>query len=196
MIAFYKIDGSNIRIKWTPKKGFCLFGSRTQLIDETHPSLGGVIPLFMSKYSEVMDGLFRYLFKGEKEIYLYGEYYGPKSFAGRHYDSKEDMLFSAFDILIQKNGYTEFVLPQDFIKEVPKYIPTPPVVYSGNLTDQFVLDVRNNQLDTDLHEGVVCKGTQRNGAYRGKVWMCKIKTLKYFELLKSTFGDRWKSYGE
>lgn len=32
--VFDKLDGSNIRAEWNPKKGFYKFGSRKQLIDE------------------------------------------------------------------------------------------------------------------------------------------------------------------
>lgn len=34
-VAFDKLDGSNFRAKWTAKRGFDTFGTRTQLIDET-----------------------------------------------------------------------------------------------------------------------------------------------------------------
>lgn len=33
-IAFDKLDGSNTRVKFQPKKGWCLFGSRMQLFDK------------------------------------------------------------------------------------------------------------------------------------------------------------------
>ena len=73
--------------------------------------------------------------------------------------------------------------------------PTNVIVYEGNLTDQFIQDVRAGKYD--VFEGVVCKGTQRTGAHRGNVWMAKIKTQKYLDLLKGKFGEtEAKKYGE
>ncbi|MFA6594595.1 MAG: RNA ligase family protein, partial [Candidatus Buchananbacteria bacterium] len=155
MIAFEKIDGSNIRVKWTAKKGFCLFGSRTQLIDETHPHLGGVIKVF-NKISEPLHEYFSKEYKRSTkvdEVIVFGEYYGPNSFAGLHYDPVEEMMFSAFDVMLIYKSRGSFLLPQDFIKYISPLVPTPKVVYEGNLTDQFVLDVRNNQLEVELNEG-------------------------------------------
>ena len=68
------------------------------------------------------------------------------------------------------------------------------VVYEGNLTDEFIASVRRN--DFELDEGVICKGTQGKGSYRGKVWMAKIKTQAYLDRLKNRFGDEWSKYGE
>ena len=46
VVIFDKLDGSNFRVKWTPKKGFCLFGTRTQLIDSNTPYWGAIVTLF------------------------------------------------------------------------------------------------------------------------------------------------------
>lgn len=199
MIAFEKIDGSNIRIKWTHKRGFDLFGSRQQLLDSSHPNLGGVVALFHDKYKEALEELFKYEWgKTENEIIVFGEYYGPNSFAGLHADPISKMNFYMFDILFVKKSYTEFLLPQEFIKLSPKFekigIPLPKVVYEGNLTDDFIRRVRENEFN--LNEGVVCKGTQRLGSFRGKVWMCKIKTNAYLQRLKDRFKDDWNKYYE
>ena len=35
--AFDKLDGSNIRAEWHPKKGFWKFGSRTRLLGTDQP---------------------------------------------------------------------------------------------------------------------------------------------------------------
>lgn len=53
-ISFCKLDGSNIRVKYSPKKGFHLYGSREQLFDHTHPFLAGAIPSFESRYQEFL----------------------------------------------------------------------------------------------------------------------------------------------
>jgi len=43
-----------------------------------------------------------------------------------------------------------------------------------------------------LKEGVVCKGTQKSGAFRGHIWMAKIKTKEYFDKLYRMFDGNDK----
>ena len=48
-----------------------------------------------------------------------------------------------------------------------------------------------------MNEGVICKGKQSSGAYRGGVWMAKIKTQSYFDRLNLKFGKEGvEKYGE
>lgn len=196
-IAFNKLDGSNVRVKYTQKKGFHLFGSRHQLFDETHPFLAGAIPSFKERYEEALCSLFTTkAFRDYKEIIVFGEYYGEKSFAGVHADDDPTKKFVMFDILLTLKDRVEFIRPQDFIELFQQKVEIPDIVYEGNLNEDFILSVRNNQAGYPLTEGVICKGTQTKGSYRGKVWMCKIKTNSYIESLKSRFGDDWEKYSE
>lgn len=192
-IAFEKLDGSNIRVKYTNKKGFCLFGSRTQLIDETHPHLGEVISVFNRDFKNPLETIFNKKFSNEREIIVFGEFFGPSSFAGIHLEN-EPKKFVMFDILIGHKD-RKFLLPQEFIKMFNGVVEIPRIIYKGNLNEKLIEDVRNNQYD--VFEGVICKGTERSGAFRGNVWMAKIKTQKYFDKLKQTFGEEGlKKYGE
>lgn len=191
-VAFNKEDGSNIRIKWTSKKGFHLFGSRTQTFDKGHPFLGDVVPIFMEHFAGPLEEIFAKKWPNLREIVVFGEYFGESSFAGWH-EKDEPHKFVLFDVMLgHKNR--EFVKPNEFVKLFSDKVETPRVVYVGNLTDQFISDVRANKFG--LKEGVVCKGTVNTGAYRGKMWMCKIKTQEYLDKLKKKFGDEWTKYGE
>ena len=86
------------------------------------------------------------------------------------------------------------LLPQEFNKRFGGIVRTPPILFSGNLSDQFIEDVRRGAYGEG--EGVVCKGTEKSGAFRGGVWMCKIKTQAYFAKLKERFEKDWEKYGE
>jgi hypothetical protein len=197
MLAFEKIDGSNIRIKWTPKKGFCLFGSRECLLDSQHPHLGGVVGLFGSTMELELDDLLRRHFSKEKEVVVYGEYWGPSSFAGIHVDHPDQMHLTIFDLLVVKKSYHEFLLPQEFVKLMSTTsLPTPRLVYEGTLGEEFIRRVRENRFEPALNEGVVCKGRERSGAFRGKVWMCKVKTNEYMERLQERYGQDWGRFWE
>lgn len=193
-IAFAKIDGSNIRVKWTKNKGFCLFGTRTQLIDENTPIYGEVVKVFRSEHEDLLSDLVKREFPNEREIIFFGEFYGANSFAGLH-DPNDKKEFYLFDILVG-HKMPKFVLPQDFVKLADEYcLHIPLVVYRGNLNEQLIRDVRENKYD--LNEGVICKGTERSGAFRGNVWMAKIKTQAYFDRLKARWGEEGiKKYGE
>lgn len=182
-IAYNKLDGSNFRAKWTHKKGFCVYGSRTELIDETTENFGDMVKVFKRDHLDKFSDLFSSMreAKEQQEVIVYGEYFGSSSFAGTH-DWDEDHKIIWFDILLGKKN-RKFMRPQDFIKFCDKHqIDYPEVVYKGNLNEEFIEAVRRN--DFNLNEGVVCKGTEPRGDYRGGIWSCKIKTRDYFDRLK------------
>ncbi len=185
MVAFDKLDGSNIRVKYTQKRGFDIFGSRTQLIDRTHPHLGEVVDVFMHDFSEPLTKIFRDKFRDEREIIVFGEFLGDKSFAGIHV-AGDPKRFVLFDVLVGHKNQ-KFIMPREFIKLFGGKVNIPRVIFEGNLTDQFIKDVREGKYD--VFEGVICKGTEKSGAYRGGIWMCKVKTQKYFEALKQRFDQ-------
>lgn len=193
-IAFDKLDGSNFRAKWTKKNNFCVFGTRTQLINETTPFWNEAVLFFKENLAEKLNNKFHSdkNFRNEREIIVYGEFLGENSFAGRHIeDEKKEIVI--FDILVgHKNRY--FLSPTDFVKAFQDLVKIPNIIYSGNLNDEFIKKVRENKYN--LKEGVICKGITRNGAYRGNIWMCKIKTLDYFEKLKKIYEKDWEKYWE
>jgi len=207
-VGFAKFDGSNFRAKWTKKRGFNLYGSRHQLIDETDSFLGNAVKIFKERYKDTLENLIskNKNFRNEREIVVFGEYVGPKSFAGMHYDKPEDMDIIFFDILVGQIN-RKFLKPYDFIEITKDLVPTSPVLYIGNLTDQLITDVREGKYDSEFNkltnnkypifEGLICKGTTYQGQYRGSICMTKIKTNKYFELLKSKYGEEGiLKYGE
>jgi len=193
-IAFDKLDGSNIRVKYTQKRGFDLFGSRTQLIDEKHPHLGKVVELFKRDFEQPLTKIMKKNYPNEREAIVFGEFFGDKSFAGWHDPEDTTQRFVMFDILIgHKNR--KFLLPQDFIDLFQGVVAIPSAVYQGNLNDEFIKDIREGKYN--VAEGVICKGTQKTGDARGSVWMAKVKTQAYLDKLFNRFGEEGlKKYGE
>lgn len=194
-IAFEKIDGSNIRIKYTRKRGFCQFGSRTQMLEESHPILGGAITYFSNNLAAKLEVLIEQNWRNEREIMFFGEWFGPNSFAGWHEMSDivlGTMKLVIFDVMISHKN-RKFLLPQEFVKLVAPHVETPRVVYEGNLNEQLIEDVKANKYS--VTEGVICKGRERTGAACGHVWMAKIKTGAYFDRLYKKFGEEgFKKY--
>lgn len=192
-IAFDKLDGSNFRAKYTNKKGFNVFGTRTQLIDETTPFWGEMVNIFKNTIQQPLENLFNKDkdFRDYREIIVYGEFLGENSFAGRHENESHEIVI--FDVLLG-HKQRKFLRPQDFIKIIGKEVKIPNIVYTGNLNEEFIQNVRNNIFD--LKEGVICKGTESSGAFSGGIWSCKIKTQAYLDKLKTQFGEEWEKYGE
>jgi len=192
-VAFNKYDGSNFRAKWTQKQGFNLFGTRTQLIDVNTEFWGEMVAIFQDKYAKILDKYFKSEkdYRNEREIIVYGEFFGEHSFAGRHENEPHDLVF--FDILVgHKNR--KFISPLEYVKEFQEIIPVPEIIYVGNLNNDLIQDVRDNKYN--LKEGVICKGTEKSGAYVGGIWNCKIKTTDYFNKLKELHAEDWQKYWE
>ena len=55
VIAFNKLDGSNIRAEYSKKKGFHKFGTRRRLLDPDEKPFGKAIPLIMRLEDQVSD---------------------------------------------------------------------------------------------------------------------------------------------
>lgn len=71
--AFDKIDGSNIRAEWTNKSGFHKFGSRHQLLDDTHEFLHESPELVINKYEKDLTDIFKKL--GYQKAICFFEFY-------------------------------------------------------------------------------------------------------------------------
>lgn len=194
-VVYDKLDGSNFRAKYTQKAGFSLFGTRTQLIDETTPMWGEMVQVFNRDLKENLTDVFKKNrdFRDFREIIVFGEFIGDNSFAGRHEEEPHKIV--VFDVMVGHKD-RKFLLPQEFERLISPLagVETPEVLDIRNLTDGFIQEVREGCYD--VKEGVICKGTTRSGAYVGGVWQCKIKTNAYFDKLKELHKEDWEKYGE
>lgn len=184
-IAFYKYDGSNIRVEWSYKKGWYKFGSRNVLLDESTPILGQAIRVFLETYGDALAKVFVDNKNYRDHIRANGatvfcEFFGPTSFAGVHSedDPKQVVLF---DVNINKRG---FVLPRDFIRDFG-HLRIPEVVYEGNFNNQFVNAIRVGEFP--VVEGIVAKGVnaKNNKNPQHGLWMAKVKTAHWISELKN-----------
>ena len=82
--VFDKLDGSNIRAEWNRKRGWYKFGTRNQMIDERDPNFGDAIPIFLDKYGDDLQKVFRKSYSNIESVVVFGEYLGENSFAGQH----------------------------------------------------------------------------------------------------------------
>lgn len=180
VLAFDKRDGSNIRVEWAPKAGFCKFGSRKKLIDKSNALLGKAIELIEPQKTSLESVL-----KSRKyqKVILYFEFEGTKSFAGRH---EIDDVFTLWLIDVEVSG-KGFMDPRDFVDtfgSLPN-VSIPKVVYAGKITEEVEADIRSGRIVCDGGEGVVCKTSST--LYHKP--MFKIKTDAWVAKVKSMYSD-------
>jgi hypothetical protein len=201
VVAFNKLDGQNFRVKYTPKgatkQQFTLFGSRTQLVDETNEQYGDAVKFFKEHYEQPLRDIIvnnsgkKGIFNGAEEITLFFEWYGDNSFAGFHQPG-DNLRLCLFDVFIKKKGFVE---PKDFIELFCEddRVETPDVVYIGKLTDDFVKSIQNNDWTQEgaqypnVKEGVVLKRSTRLPGQR--LPMSKVKTKWWLEKLHANFSE-------
>lgn len=176
---FDKLDGSNIRAEWSPKRGFYKFGSRKQLIDENH-FLGESISLIKRDHEKVLGEIFKK--ERFEKATCYFEFHGPKSFAGDH-AKDEPHVCTLLDVEVYKKG---FMAPKDFLKAFQGQVPIPAMLYHGKANQEIVAQIRNGTFPGMTFEGVVCKAA----AY--KQWtlpvMFKIKNIKWLDKVFEIHG--------
>jgi len=181
--AFDKLDGSNIRAEWNRKRGWYKFGTRNQMISESDPNFGDAIPIFLNKYGDDLEKVFRKTYSNALSVVVFGEYVGENSFAGQHKEEDEkDVVL--FDVNLYKKG---FISPKDFYNNFG-HLHIPKLIYKGEYNTDLIKDIKNNIWG--LKEGVICKGTRKT---KGDeiIWMTKIKTIEWLEQIKSLYGEKY-----
>ena len=190
-IAFDKLDGSNLRFEYSKKQGWYKFGTRRRLFDHTDPDFGSALDIFQRKYAEPIEKIIFDNYKKTDGFIVYGEFFGPHSFAGIHTPSllkvehNDPKDFVIFDVNVHKKG---FIAPKEFLKLFGS-LHIPAIIYEGPLSEEFAKDVREGKYP--VVEGIVAKG----GAGHD-VWRYKIKTHAYLKRLQEVFGVGWKQYWE
>lgn len=193
-IAFRKYDGSQIRVEWSKKKGWHKFATRGQLFDKSEKTFGCAVDLFHNTFADKLTPVIVGEYPKATEALAFLEFLGPRSFAGMHEpdDLKELILF---DINIHKKG---ILGPSEFIENFT-HMPSAEIVYEGNLTEEFIKDVRAGSIPSEwsdeppyvLDEGVVVKWGEGH-----KLGMAKIKTWEYLKKIQKHFGSSYGKFWE
>lgn len=177
-VAFYKYDGSNLRWEYSPKQGWNKFGTRRTMFDKNTPLYNQAIEQFVDEIGPVVVESTNHAFGRKVErITAFTEFYGSSSFAGFH-EQDEPKTLKLFDVFVFKKG---FIPPKQFVKLFSKHDWCAEVVYEGNMSREFIEDVRNGKYP--VYEGVICKGDD---------WTAKIKTLEFLNRLRNTHEGLWE----
>jgi hypothetical protein len=185
VLAFDKLDGSCIRVEWTPKNGFSKVGTRRRLLDETDTHLGKAIPTFYETWPEKLEKVFKdQRWNGKQmKIVCFFEFHGENSFAGQH-RKDDNHILTLFDVAIHKKG---IVPPKDFYKFFG-HLNIPKLLYRGKVNKTFIDSVKDSSLEDMTFEGVVCKG-HRKGKKAVIPLMFKIKSQAWLTKLKEYCGE-------
>lgn len=178
--AFDKLDGSNIRVEWTPKSGFSKFGTRKRLLSEKDDHLGKAVTLFKEEWEAKLPKVFARQ-RWHHQVVLFFEFYGEKSFAGYHYDDDNHQLV-LIDADVYKHG---LVSPKEFL-DVFEGMRTAKLLYRGKCNSTFIESVRNSTLEGMSLEGVVCKAHHPK---KGNI-MFKVKSQAWLNKVKEKFGNQ------
>ena len=182
-IAFDKIDGSNMRFEWGRKRGWYKFGTRSIMIDRSSEHLGKGIDIFLDKYGDNLDRVFREKYKRVESFVVFAEFVGENSFAGQHEESdKKDVIL--FDVSQYKRG---IISPYEFVENFG-HLHIPKIIYNGKYTYEFIDSIKNN--DFNLKEGVICKGMTKTKKDGNIIWMSKVKSLQWLEEVRKKFGNK------
>ena len=154
-------------------------GTRRQLFDANTPLYNQAIELFHDQMAAIVVEQVNELY-GRKidRITAFTEFFGPSSFAGWH-DHVEQKELKLIDVSVFKQG---FIQPKQFVDMFSGHSWCAEVVYTGNMSTQFISDVRSGVYP--VYEGVICKGSG---------WTAKIKTTQYLDRLKSDNPLLWES---
>ena len=177
VMAFDKIDGTNIRIEFSHKRGFYKFGTRKTMFDVRGEEFGFVVPLFMEKFEKDLTSVFKTeKYKKVERFLCYFELFGEDSEFGQH-DVEQPFDLVLLDVDVYKKGY---VKPYDFIKDFG-HLKIPRVIHDGILDAEFVQRIKN---DETLDEGVICKTVLKKKKGGEEMYHCKIKTKNWMKRLK------------
>lgn len=173
--VFDKLDGSSMRSEWAKKRGWYKHGKRSGLVDDSNPHLAKVPDLFMQLLAEPLTRVA--IDNHWQNLVVFYEFWGPKSFAGRHEDEPVYNL-TVFDAAADKRG---ILGPEEFLKLFKFPCPTARLLGRFNWTRGFVQEVYDGKIEGITFEGVVGKLGTRHDIVRAKAktkaWLDKVKAL-------------------
>lgn len=169
VLAFDKIDGSNIRVEYSRKRGFYKFGSRNRLLGTDQPIIYSSMSIFREQWGDRLEEIFR-----ERAIHqsvLFFEFHGEHSFAGTH-DPLDNHSLYLLDITVNRKG---FLKPKEYLKYFGG-LQIAPLLFTGPCDFDFIESVKSSTLANMSLEGVVCKSSRgETFKIKSDAWLSKLR---------------------
>lgn len=195
--VFVKYDGQNIRCEWSRKRGWYKFGTRNRLLDEKDIVWGRSVELFKNKYGDDLERVFKTekSFRSVDNVIVFSEFFGSKTLAGMHQPDETEWNVVLFDVNVHKKG---ILGPKEFL-DIFGHLDVAELVFEGNMGPELIKNVREEliplasqyEVRNEVPEGVICKGGTGHN-----LWMCKIKTNRYLQEIKSRYESDWIKHWE
>lgn len=174
--VFDKLDGSNLRVEWSRKRGFHKFGSRTQLLTPDQAALWPALAAIqeLDRLPAALDAL-----KTERVVCFF-EWFGPHSFAGRHRDKPDQMRLALLDVAVYKKG---LLAPDQVLALADRALtPMPGLLHAGRVDADFLAQVEVGTLPGMTFEGIVAKGPFMQSAggpvmfkHKSRAWLARLR---------------------
>jgi hypothetical protein len=174
--TFAKVDGSNLRAQWNPKRGFYKFGTRTQLLSPEDSVFGPALPLFQDTLASALDAIARAQRWTDLVVFL--EFAGPRSFAGSHLPDDPKSLY-LLDAAANQQG---ILGPARFL-ELFGALPHPDYLGYRVWDRAFVSDVARGSLPGMSFEGVVGKAGERH-----QLRFVKTKSQAWIDAVRARYS--------
>lgn len=181
-IGFAKLDGSLIRVEWMYKKGFCKFGRKNGLLDDSNPILLEA-PEVIKKDYNFLEIVFREF--GWTKVIAFFEFLGKNSFAGVH--KKEKHSTYLIDLAIDKKG---LINPKELA--IMDVVGGAKIVHQGPITRETIQNIYDGTYKNVSPEGVVFKRNTRKGTRE----MFKSKTSAWYKKLEQRCNGDNKLFDE
>lgn len=175
IVAFDKLDGTNIYATWDHRRGFYEFGTRDMIPEDNEFVLGEAITLIKDKYEEDLQEIFKK--QGWDNVTCFFEFVGESSFAGMHVEDQEHEI-----VMIDVSAELEGLLPAgEFLDAFKDKVDIPKILFVGVCTKQFIDSVKDGLAPGMTFEGAVIKGFSENlyVKVKNKAWVEKLQ--KYCE---------------
>jgi len=178
--VFDKVDGSNLRAEWTPKRGFYKFGSRTQLLTPDQASLWPAHQRLLDLEPQLHGSLAKL---SSDRVVCFFEWAGPSSFAGSHADTSDAMHLYLLDVDVFKRGR---LAPLRLLELAAKAdVQTPALLHEGRVDQCFLEHVRQGTLPGVTLEGVIGKsidcfateGGPRMFKHTSQAWLDRLRQV-------------------
>jgi hypothetical protein len=177
MHIFDKLDGSNLRFEWSRRDGWFRWGSRHQVIEETHPILGGGFALFRERLAEPIERVAHT--ERWDALVAFAEFFGPGSLGGRHV-ADEPKRLALFDVAPYRRG---LIGPARFL-ELFGTLDVPACLGELTWNDELVARVRRGELPGVTFEGIVGKAGDGHSLV-----MAKAKTEAWVRRILERYGE-------
>lgn len=180
-LVWDKLDGRNVRVEWSTKRGFYKLGARkTHLQDD----LRNEVTALVAQSSDSITSVFASKPLRWTRGVCFFELYSDDSFAGS-FPTDAPKKLALIDVAGPDGDLLD---PREFYDLFFSTGLTPKLLLRGNFTKEVMREVNEGTLAGMTFEGVVVKGPPRHK--HGMPVLFKAKNRAWLDKVKSLYGEK------